>query len=203
MMTDMDKAENSAPDSMVDDPQDVEITGAPPLPLSSFIGRERELGEIRSLLKKGKRLITLVGVGGIGKTRLALELAYNAGTLGWPGVHLAELASLGQPDLVEGAVLESVGGGSSRSPLKAAAEHLRGSSTLLVLDSCEHVLGAARRVAEALLRSCPSLAIVATSRSPLGIAGELVLSGMSLVRSAGNGRGMHATHPLPALPRGD
>ena len=87
---------------------------------------------------------------------------------------MVELASLADPGLVDGAVLESVGGGSSRSPLQAAAEHLREANALLVLDCCEHVLGAARRVAEMLLRRCPYIAILATSRSPLEIAGELV-----------------------------
>jgi predicted ATPase/DNA-binding CsgD family transcriptional regulator len=174
MIVDMRKAENPEPDSLVDGPQDVEVTGTLPMSLTTFIGRERELDEIRSLLREGKRLVTLVGIGGIGKTRLALELGFSASDLGWPKVYLVELASLANPDLVEGAVLESVGGGSSRSPLKAAVEYLRDATALLVLDCCEHVLDAARHVAEVLLRRCPSLAILATSRSPLGIAGEPV-----------------------------
>jgi non-specific serine/threonine protein kinase len=94
--------------------------------------------------------------------------------VGWANVYFVELASLANPDLVDGAVLESVGGGSSRSPLRAAAEYLHQANALLVLDCCEHVLGAARRVAEVLLRRCPSVAIVATSRSPLDIPGELI-----------------------------
>jgi predicted ATPase/DNA-binding NarL/FixJ family response regulator len=75
---------------------------------------------------------------------------------------------------VDTAVLESVGGGSSRSPLQAAAEHLREAKALLVLDCCEHVLDAVRHVAEVLLRQCPSVAILATSRSPVEVAGEVV-----------------------------
>ena len=174
MMADMRKAENPEPDSLADGPQDVAVAGTLPMSLTTFIGRERELDEIRSLFRAGKRLVTLVGIGGIGKSRLALELGFSASDLGWSKVCLVELASLANPDLVDGAVLESVGGGSSRSPLPAVVEHLREATALLVLDCCEHVLDAARRVAEALLRSCPSLAILATSRSPLGIAGELV-----------------------------
>ncbi len=152
----------------------MEVTGDLPMSLTTFVGRERELDELRSLFRDGKRLVTLVGIGGIGKTRLAVELGFNASDLGWAKVHLVELAPLTSPDLVDGAVLESVGGGSSRSPLQAAAEYLRETTTLLVLDCCEHVLDAARHVAKVLLRRCPSVVILATSRSPLDIAGELV-----------------------------
>ncbi|HEY6313035.1 MAG TPA: hypothetical protein VIY52_19835 [Streptosporangiaceae bacterium] len=105
---------------------------------------------------------------------MALELGFSAADLGWAKVCLVELASLADPGLVDGAVLESVGGGSSRSPLQAAVEYLREATALLVLDCCEHVLNAARRVAEVLLRSCPSVAVLATSRAPLDVAGELV-----------------------------
>jgi predicted ATPase/DNA-binding CsgD family transcriptional regulator len=174
MIAGMGKAQDPGPGSRVDNPQDVEVTGDLPMSLTTFVGRERELDELRSLFRGGKRLVTLVGIGGIGKTRLALELGFSAADLGWAKVYLIELASLADPGLVDGAVLESVGGGSSRSPLQAAVEYLRETSALLVLDGCEHVLGAARRVAEVVLRRCPSVAVLATSRSPLGIAGELV-----------------------------
>jgi len=174
MIVGMGKAQDPGPDSRVDNLQDEEVTGDLPMSLTTFVGRERELDELRSLFREGKRLVTLVGVGGIGKTRLALELGFSASDLGWAKVYLVELGSLADPGLVDGAVLESVGGGSSRSPLQAAVEHLRGASALLVLDCCEHVLGAARRVAEVVLRRCPSVAVLATSRSPLDIAGELV-----------------------------
>jgi len=141
--------------------------------MTSFIGRSRELDELRSLFRAGKRLVTLVGIGGIGKTRLALELGWSANDRGWTNVYLVELASL-TPDMVDDAVLESVGGGSSHSPLQAAVEYLRDATTLLVLDCCEHVLDAVRHVAEVLLRRCPSVTILATSRSPIKVAGELV-----------------------------
>ena len=162
------------PDRLADQPQDVEVTGGLPISMTSFVGRERELDEIQSVFREGARLVTLVGIGGIGKTRLALQLGVSASNLGWAHVYFVELASLTNPGLVDGAVLESVGGGSSRSPLRAAAEYLREATALLVLDSCEHVLEAARHVAEVLLRRCPSVAILATSRSPLDIPGELV-----------------------------
>ena len=142
--------------------------------MTTFVGRDQELGEIRSLFLAGKRLVTLVGIGGIGKTRMALELGFSAGDLGWGCVYFVELAPVTSSDLVYGAVLESVGAGSSRSPLQALVEHLREATVLLVLDCCEHVLDAARRVAEVVLRRCPSVAILATSRSPLDLEGELV-----------------------------
>jgi predicted ATPase/DNA-binding CsgD family transcriptional regulator len=160
--------------SRADDPQGAEVTGDLPVSLTTFVGRERELDELRLLFWAGKRLVTLVGTGGIGKTRLALELGRGASDLGWAKVYVVQLASLADPALVDGAVLESVGGGSSRSPLQAAVEYLSEATALLVLDCCEHVLTAARRVAEVLVRRCPSVAVLATSRSPLDIAGELV-----------------------------
>jgi predicted ATPase/DNA-binding CsgD family transcriptional regulator len=153
---------------------DVEVVGNLPMSLTTFVGRERELDELRSLFRRGKRLVTLVGTGGIGKTRLALELGRGAGDPGWAKVYVVELASLADPGLVDGAVLESVGAGSSRSPLPAVVEYLREATALLVLDCCEHVPGAARHVAEVVLSGCPSVAVLATSRSPLDIAGELV-----------------------------
>jgi len=174
MIAGMGKAQDPGPDSGVGNLQDLEVAGDLPMSMTTFVGRERELDELRSLFREGKRLVTLVGIGGIGKTRLALELGFSASDLGWPKVYLVELASLANPGLVDGAVLESVGGGSSRSPLQAAVEYLREATALLVLDCCEHVLTATRRVAEVLLRKCPSVAILATSRSPLDVSGELV-----------------------------
>jgi len=173
MIVRMGRAQDTGPDSRGGRRLDPHAAGALSASLTSFVGRSQELGEPRSLFRSGKRLVTLTGIGGIGKTRLALELGRSASDDGWAGVYLAELASL-TPDVVDTAVLESVGGGSSRSPLEAAAEYLRDAAVLLVLDCCEHVLDAVRHAAEVLLGRCPSLAILATSRSPIEIAGELV-----------------------------
>ena len=189
MIAGMGKAHDPGPGSPVDNPPDVQVTGDLPMSLTTFVGRERELDELRSLFREGKRLVTLVGIGGIGKTRLALELGFSAGDLGWANVYFVALAPLADPGLVDDAVLESVGGGSSRSPLQAAAEHLREANALLILDCCEHVLEAARRVAEVLVRRCPSVTVLATSRSPLDLEGELVwpVAPLSMQKRGGTG----------------
>jgi predicted ATPase/DNA-binding CsgD family transcriptional regulator len=184
----MGKTRDPGP-ARADKPLDGEVTRALPMSLSSFVGRDRELDELRSLLRAGKRLVTLVGIGGIGKTRLALQLGFGARDLGWADVYFVELAALADPGLVAGALLESLGAGSSQSPLRAAVEHLRQESALVVLDCCEHVLGAARGAAEALLRGCPFVTVLTTSRSPLDADGELVwpVPSLSVQRRAGAG----------------
>ena len=118
MMAGMGKAREPGPGSRVDNPRDVEVTGGLPMSLTAFVGRERELDELRSLFRAGKRLVTLVGTGGIGKTRLALELGRGASDLGWAKVYTVELASLADPALVDGAVLEI--GGRRIQPFSAA-----------------------------------------------------------------------------------
>jgi predicted ATPase/DNA-binding CsgD family transcriptional regulator len=185
----MGKTQDPGPGSRADEPLEWEVARTLPMSLTSFVGRERELDELRSLLRAGKRLVTLVGIGGIGKTRLALQLGFSASDLGWADVYFVELAALADAGLVDGAVLESVGAGSSRSPLRAAVEHLREAHALVVLDCCEHVLGAARGAAEALLRGCPFVTVLATSRSPLDADGELVwqVPSLSVQKPAGAG----------------
>jgi predicted ATPase/DNA-binding CsgD family transcriptional regulator len=150
--------------------------GRLPVPLTTFIGRERELAELRKHLADGKRLITLTGIGGIGKTRLALGIASDAAEFGFEKIHFVELSSVTDPRLVDNAVLEAIGGGSHRAPLQATLNHLQEDRALVVLDSGEHVLQALGHVAEVLLNGCPLVAILATSRSRLDIAGELVWS---------------------------
>src|SRR4029077_5314066 len=112
MMAAMEKAEDLAPDFLDDGQQDVEVTGILPMSMTTFVGRDQELGEIRSLFREGKRLVTLVGIGGIVKTRMALELGFCASDLGWANVYFVELAPVTSLDLVDAAVLESVGAGS-------------------------------------------------------------------------------------------
>ena len=129
--------------------------------------------ELRELLRHN-RLVTLVGTGGIGKTRLGLEAA-RATLEEFPdGVWLAELAPLTEPDLVASAVNTALGlqSGAGRWTSERLAAALRGRRLLLVLDNCEHLIGAAAREAETLLRAVPGACILATSQEPLGLDGE-------------------------------
>jgi len=144
-----------------------------PQQLTRFIGREDELAEVRRLLT-ASRLVTLTGAGGSGKTRLALQVA--AGLLDtYPdGLWLVELAPLADPALVPAAVAKALGLQSppGRPILDTLREHLRGQTALLVLDNCEHLIGACAQLAEALLQACPGLSCLTTSREALGVLGE-------------------------------
>jgi predicted ATPase/DNA-binding CsgD family transcriptional regulator len=149
-------------------------------PLTPLIGREAELGEIAGLLG-ATRLLTITGIGGAGKTRLALETALRAGESG-EGVYVIELAALDTPERLAAAVYQAVGGsetdGSPPAPghsaLDAAARHLADRAALLVLDNCEHLIDAAAGAVISLLGRCPRLRVLATSRQPLGVDGETV-----------------------------
>ena len=151
------------------------VGAPPPAQLTSFIGRERETATLQELLQ-GTRLLTLTGAGGSGKTRLALEVASRLGAGGqYPdGIAWVELAPLANPELVPQHVADALG--VRRDGIRAAAdallEALRDWKALLVLDNCEHLVEACARLAEALLRGCPRLRILATSREALGIGGE-------------------------------
>jgi predicted ATPase/DNA-binding SARP family transcriptional activator len=146
-----------------------------PVQLTSFVGREREHPELAGMIP-ATRLITLTGVGGCGKTRLALEAAGDVLPHFRDGVHLVELAGLTQSDLVADAVASALGvhERGERPPLELLVDHLRPQALLLVLDNCEHLLDGCAELAAALLSACPELRILATSREPLGIPGERV-----------------------------
>jgi non-specific serine/threonine protein kinase len=143
--------------------------------LTRFVGRERETADLREWLAR-TRLVTLVGPGGIGKTRLAAETAAQLLGEYADGVWLVELAGLADPALVDQAVASALGvreqGGQSIGEL--LAEELREKRMLLVVDNCEHLVEACARLAERLLESAPELRILATSREALGVAGEAV-----------------------------
>ncbi len=144
-----------------------------PVQLTSFIGREREMGEIKKLLA-GTHLLTLTGVGGTGKTRLSLQVAADLIDDYPGGVYLVELAPLRDPALVEqtvASVLE-VREQPGRPLSELLVEELREKQVLLLLDNCEHVIDACARLADLLLHSAPGLKILATSRAPLNISGE-------------------------------
>ncbi len=144
-----------------------------PAPVSDFIGRESDLRTLRELLRR-HRLVTVVGTGGIGKTRLGLETARSLLEEFADGVWLAELAPLTDPELAASAINTALGlqSGAGRWTSERLAAALRGRRLLLVLDNCEHLIGAAAREAETLLRAVPGVCILATSQEPLGLDGE-------------------------------
>src|SRR6266487_895182 len=150
------------------------VGAPPPAQLTSFIGRERETAAVQDLLQS-TRLLTLTGAGGTGKTRLALEVAGRVGSQYPDGVAWVELAPLSNPELVPHHVADALGvrRDGIRSARDALLEALRDWEALLVLDNCEHLVDACARLAEALLRGCPRLRIMATSREALGIGGEI------------------------------
>ncbi len=145
-----------------------------PRELSPLVGREAELEALAGLLESSP-LVTLVGPAGIGKTTLALAAARRLAPGFADGVWLAELAPLSDPALVVPTVAMSLGGPASGADPQQLARHLRRRKLLLVLDNCEHLVGAAAALAESLLAACPDLRIVATSQEPLGIPGEQAL----------------------------
>ena len=144
-----------------------------PVQLTSFIGRESEMTEVKRLLASA-RLLTLTGMGGTGKTRLSLQVAADLFDRFADGIWFVEFATVSDGALV----LEAVAAAleirqEADRPLAATlGSFLRTKQLLLILDNCEHVIAACARLAETLLRSCPQLRILASSREPLGIAGE-------------------------------
>ncbi|MER6101141.1 BTAD domain-containing putative transcriptional regulator [Streptomyces sp. NPDC001832] len=158
--------------------------------LTSFVGREDDMDALREDLSHA-RLVTLLGPGGAGKTRLSQEVAESVGSA-WPdGVWLAELAPVEDPEAVPEAVLTAIGAretvlrgagaeelraaeGNAGDPLVRLTEHCSRRRMLLLLDNCEHLVGAAAALADHLLAHCPGVTVLATSREPLGVPGEFV-----------------------------
>jgi class 3 adenylate cyclase len=144
-----------------------------PLQLTSFIGREREMAAVSRLLDS-RRLLTLTGPGGTGKTRLALQVAGTRVERQPQGVWLVEFAPLADAPLVPQALAAVLGvrDEPGRPLVATLADVLRPKHLLLILDNCEHLLDACATLADALLRACPHVQVLATSREALGIAGE-------------------------------
>ena len=142
-------------------------------PLTSFVGRERELVEIKRLLP-GTRLLTIVGVGGIGKTRLALQAAGEVTTAYRDGAWLVELGAITDPGFVPTTAAQVLGVAEriGWSLTAALCGHLKGRELLLLLDNCEHLVDACATLVEAILLAAPRVTILATSREPLQTAGE-------------------------------
>jgi non-specific serine/threonine protein kinase len=156
-----------------------------PAQVSSFIGRERELVDLGAMLKQ-HRLVTLVGVGGIGKTRLALEVAAGVADAYADGVWFVDLAPVSDPRLVANSVATALGVREEpgRPVSEALQQFVAGRVLLLILDNCEHLLVASAQLARGLLQAGRSVTILATSREPLHVSGEAIF-------------------PLPTLPAPD
>jgi predicted ATPase/class 3 adenylate cyclase/DNA-binding CsgD family transcriptional regulator len=143
-----------------------------PVQLTTFVGRRKELGEAAGLLAS-TRLLSLTGAGGCGKTRLALQLAAEVAEHYPGGVWLVELAPVADPGRVAGSIAAALGEGDAGSDtVEAIVSRLHADAALLVLDNCEHLLDSVAGLADVLLRRCPRLVIVATTREPLGVPGE-------------------------------
>jgi predicted ATPase len=145
-----------------------------PLELTSFVGREREITELKGRLKT-TRLLTLTGAGGCGKSRLALQVSADVAEAYPDGLWLVELAPLADATLVPDVVAAAVGtrGGPGQPIQPALLAFLRTRRLLVILDNCEHLIDACARLADGILRGCPNVRILATSRQALGIAGEV------------------------------
>jgi predicted ATPase len=143
-----------------------------PVQLTAFVGGAAELAELRALLASC-RLLTLNGVGGCGKTRLALQLGAEVADQYGGGSWLVELAAVSEGERVPAAVATAWGERDlTGDVVEVLAGRLGGEPVLVILDNCEHLLGSVAALVDALLRRCPGLTVVATSREPLGVPGE-------------------------------
>ncbi|AIG76515.1 protein kinase/LuxR family transcriptional regulator [Amycolatopsis japonica] len=147
--------------------------GSLPAGTTSFVGRKRDVAEVKRLLSKA-RLVTLTGVGGVGKTTLALHTAAELRRAFPDGVWFVELADLTDSDLLAHTVLEALGvrDDTGRDQADVLADHLRGRRILVILDNCEHLIEVCAASADRLLRVSPGLRFLVTSRERLGIPGE-------------------------------
>ncbi|MDQ2933833.1 MAG: adenylate/guanylate cyclase domain-containing protein [Chloroflexota bacterium] len=152
-----------------------------PAQLTSFVGRDREMADLRALAR-AHRLVTVIGTGGTGKTRLMIQSAADLLEDYPDGVWLAELAPISDPELVAQVAARALGvlDEPGRSVVDSLVDFLRSKSLLLLLDNCEHVIDPAAGLVDRLVGSCPMVAILASSREALGVAGEVVFQVPSL-----------------------
>ena len=145
-----------------------------PTQLTTFIGRENEIAEVKQELES-LRLVTLTGSGGTGKTRLSLQVAADLLEKFDHGVWFVELAPLADPDLIPQTILSAIGISEqpNKTPLEILKEYLQEKKSLIILDNCEHLIDASAQVTNALLNAAPNLKILASSREALGVKGEL------------------------------
>ena len=146
-----------------------------PAQLSAFVGRKREVSEVRALVQSS-RLVTLTGAGGAGKTRLGLQVAAELLDGSGDGVWLAELAAVTDQDAVPTAICDALRltVNPGRPALEALLDALALQDVLIVVDNCEHLVGGCAKTAELIVRRCPRVHLLATSREPLGIGGEVI-----------------------------
>ena len=151
-----------------------EIPNNLPVQLTSFVGRENEIAELKQELND-HRLVTLTGSGGTGKTRLSLQIATDLLEQFDHGVWFIELAPLTDPDLIPQTILSAIGISEqpNKTPLEILKEYLHKKKMLIVLDNCEHLVTTSAQVVNALLNAAPNLKVLASSREALGVKGEL------------------------------
>ena len=157
-----------------------------PLQVTSFVGRETEIGEIGALLERN-RLVTLVGPGGIGKSRVSLHVAADFADGSGDGVWLVELAPLAAAEYIPSAIAQAMGLSESfdGEPLDNLVRALQTKRTLLVFDNCEHLIEPVGLVVGAILRACPGVKVLASSRQALGLAAEVLYQVPALAMASG------------------
>ncbi len=164
---------------------DTKLSNLPVIP-TSFVGRHLELSELTDLLKRS-RLVTVTGVGGAGKTRLAMQAAAETSNRYPAGVWMVLLGALTDPALLDEAVMDSLGleQATGTEPRQALLEHIAGREMLMILDNCEHLITAVADLATNILTHCPECVLICTSRELLGVSGEVAfgLRSMTLPKS--------------------
>lgn len=171
-----------------------------PLPLTPLIGRERELAEIEGRLLAA-RLVTLTGTGGVGKTRLALAVAVEAAPQFADGACFVDFSAVGSDALLRSTLAAALGLGTGPDPESRLIPSLAPRQLLLVLDNCEHLLAGCARLVHSLVSQCPAVRILATSREPLGLTGEvrIPIPPLPLPDTAHGGRTLQEITASPAV----
>ncbi len=154
----------------------VKVPGNLPGQLTSFVGREATIATVRDRLQ-ADRLVSLVGPGGCGKTRLAIEVGRGVAACRPDGAFFVDLSGISDPGLVPAAVLRVFGlrDPSGRDPCEVLVTQLSERDVLVVLDNCEHLVDACASLVDTLVRGCPRIWVLATSRERLGVAGEVIV----------------------------
>ena len=173
-----------------------------PVQLTTFVGRDAEMAEVRNLVAQS-RLVTLTGAGGVGKTRLAVQVAASVADDFADGITYVDLAPITDPDLLPATAARALGlpDQPGRSPENSLLQYIGNRQMLLVLDNCEHLLDASAALTTTLLGGCPRLTVLTTSREPIGISGELTwrVPSLSLADDAVLLFGDRAGHARPGF----